>query len=211
MPSYFFIISQTLPYLNHKLLIKKNDCKFKLVICAHIKFVIMTSYNSLSNKSRNLFSGRFSVFFSVLCLYVFLSFIIRLVFLIWSSSNADFNLLHILRAFITGFLYDLTIGLSFLTIYSIYLLILPKKLIGSVFDKVFTYFYLTIIFIIIYFSLLAEIPFWDEFGVRFNFIAVDYLIYTYEVIENINQSYPLPLIIAILLGLVSRSLTKPTI
>ena len=75
-------------------------------------------------------------------------------------------------------------------------------MIGSVFDKVFTYFYLTIIFIIIYFSLLAEIPFWDEFGVRFNFIAVDYLIYTYEVIENINQSYPLPLIIATLLGLV---------
>ena len=150
----------------------------------------MTSYNSWSNKLRNLFSGRFSVFFSVLCLYIFLSFIIRIVFLIWSSSNADFNLLHILRAFITGFLYDLTIGLSFLTIYSIYLLILPKKLIGSVFDKVFTYFYLTIIFIIIYFSLLAEIPFWDEFGVRFNFIAVDYLIYTYEVIENINQSYP---------------------
>lgn len=119
----------------------------------------MTSYNSWSNKLRNLFSGRFSVFFSVLCLYIFLSFIIRTVFLIWSSSNADFNLLHILRAFITGFLYDLTIGLSFLTIYSIYLLILPKKLIGSVFDKVFTYFYLTIIFIIIYFSLLAEILF----------------------------------------------------
>lgn len=119
----------------------------------------MTSYNSWSNKLRNLFSGRFSVFFSVLWLYIFLSFIIRIVFLIWSSSNADFNLLHILRAFITGFLYDLTIGLSFLTIYSIYLLILPKKLIGSVFDKVFTYFYLTIIFIIIYFSLLAEILF----------------------------------------------------
>ena len=119
----------------------------------------MTSYNSWNNKLRNLFSGRFSVFFSVLCLYIFLSFIIRIVFLIWSSRNADFNLLHILRAFITGFLYDLTIGLSFLTIYSIYLLILPKKLIGSVFDKVFTYFYLTIIFIIIYFSLLAEILF----------------------------------------------------
>ena len=197
-----FLFSQTHPHLYHNLFINKNDCKFKLVICAHINFVLMTSYNSWSNKLRNLFSGRFSVFLSVLCLYIFLSFIIRIVFLIWSSSNADFNLLHILRAFITGFLYDLTIGLSFLTIYSIYLLILPKKLIGSVFDKVFTYFYLTIIFIIIYFSLLAEIPFWDEFGVRFNFIAVDYLIYTYEVIENINQSYPLPLIIAILLGLV---------
>lgn len=34
----------------------------------------------------------------------------------------------------------------------------------------------------------------DEFGVRFNFIAVDYLIYTYKVLENFNQSYQLPLI-----------------
>ena len=49
---------------------------------------------------------------------------------------------------------------------------------------------------------MAEFPFWDEFGVRFNFIAVDYLIYTYEVVSNINQSYPLPLIIAVLIGLV---------
>lgn len=115
-----FLFSQTHPHLYHNLFINKIDCKFKLVICAHINFVLMTSYNSWSNKLRNFFSGRFSVFFSVLCLYIFLSFIIRIVFLIWSSSNADFNLLHILRAFITGFLYDLTIGLSFLTIYSIY-------------------------------------------------------------------------------------------
>lgn len=114
------LFSQTHPHLYHTLFINKNDCKFKLVICAHINFVLMTSYNSWNNKLRNLFSGRFSVFLSVLCLYIFLSFIIRTVFLIWSSSNADFNLLHILRAFITGFLYDLTIGLSFLTIYSIY-------------------------------------------------------------------------------------------
>jgi phosphoglycerol transferase MdoB-like AlkP superfamily enzyme len=49
---------------------------------------------------------------------------------------------------------------------------------------------------------LAEIPFWDEFGARFNFIAVDYLIYTYEVVENINQSYPLPLIAGVLILLI---------
>ncbi len=53
-----------------------------------------------------------------------------------------------------------------------------------------------------YFSLMAEVPFWDEFGVRFNFIAVDYLIYTYEVVSNINQSYPLPLIISALIALI---------
>lgn len=151
---------------------------------------------------KKLFNGRFSTLFSVLSLYVFLSLIIRIVLMIWSLKDLDFNLLNILRAFFTGFVFDFTIGCLFLSSYTIYVLVLPKRWVGSLFDKCFTYFYLTLIFIIIYFSLLAEIPFWDEFGVRFNFIAVDYLIYTYEVIENINQSYPLPLIGAVLVGLI---------
>jgi phosphoglycerol transferase MdoB-like AlkP superfamily enzyme len=37
---------------------------------------------------------------------------------------------------------------------------------------------------------VAEWLFWDEFGGRFNFIAVDYLLYTHEVLGNIWQSYP---------------------
>ncbi|PWK92895.1 LTA synthase family protein [Fulvimonas soli] len=37
----------------------------------------------------------------------------------------------------------------------------------------------------------AEWVFWDEFGTRFNFIAVDYLVYTDEVVGNIEQSYPM--------------------
>lgn len=37
---------------------------------------------------------------------------------------------------------------------------------------------------------ICEYVFWDEFGVRYNFIAVDYLIYTNEVIGNIFESYP---------------------
>ncbi len=44
---------------------------------------------------------------------------------------------------------------------------------------------------------ISEILFWEEFGVRFNFIAVDYLVYTTEVVKNIRESYDLPLIIAI--------------
>ncbi|HET7266524.1 MAG TPA: LTA synthase family protein [Oleiagrimonas sp.] len=37
----------------------------------------------------------------------------------------------------------------------------------------------------------ADITFWNEFGTRFNFVAVDYLVYTSEVIGNIRQSYPI--------------------
>lgn len=37
---------------------------------------------------------------------------------------------------------------------------------------------------------VCEVVFWSEFGVRYNFIAVDYLVYTNEVVGNIMESYP---------------------
>ena len=48
----------------------------------------------------------------------------------------------------------------------------------------------------LYFGAAAEWFFWDEFGARFNFIAVDYLVYTHEVVGNIRESYDLPLILS---------------
>lgn len=45
------------------------------------------------------------------------------------------------------------------------------------------------------FGAVSEYIFWQEFTTRFNFIAVDYLIYTNEVIGNIRESYPVPLIL----------------
>jgi phosphoglycerol transferase MdoB-like AlkP superfamily enzyme len=48
------------------------------------------------------------------------------------------------------------------------------------------------------FGAVAEATFWIEFSTRLNFIAVDYLIYTHEVIGNIRQSYPVGRIIIII-------------
>jgi phosphoglycerol transferase MdoB-like AlkP superfamily enzyme len=45
------------------------------------------------------------------------------------------------------------------------------------------------------FIAVAEFLFWEEFSVRFNFISVDYLVYTREVTDNISESYPLPLLL----------------
>ena len=56
------------------------------------------------------------------------------------------------------------------------------------------------------FDAVAEHLFWTEFTTRFNFIAVDYLIYTHEVIGNIVESYPLHwLLLAI--GMVAALIT----
>jgi phosphoglycerol transferase MdoB-like AlkP superfamily enzyme len=46
------------------------------------------------------------------------------------------------------------------------------------------------------FLAVAEGTFWLEFSTRFNFIAVDYLLYTHEVIGNIRESYPVGAIVS---------------
>jgi phosphoglycerol transferase MdoB-like AlkP superfamily enzyme len=49
--------------------------------------------------------------------------------------------------------------------------------------------------VLLLFGAVSEAVFWEEFSTRFNFIAVDYLIYTQEVIGNIMQSYPVGMLV----------------
>ena len=156
---------------------------------------------------KKLFKSRFALLFSVGILYLGLSLLTRLILLIWSFQDVNVSLVWILKAFLTGFVFDLCVATLFLFLYTLYLLLFPKRWIGSLVDRIFTYFYMTVLLIIIYFSVMAEYPFWEEFGVRFNFIAVDYLIYTYEVVSNINESYPIALIVLVLVALIAGTLT----
>ncbi|WP_313516117.1 sulfatase-like hydrolase/transferase [Pseudomonas sp.] len=63
---------------------------------------------------------------------------------------------------------------------------------------------------VMFFVAVAEWLFWDEFGVRFNFIAVDYLVYSDEVLHNLWESYPIGKLlgaiaaVALILGLSLR-------
>lgn len=67
--------------------------------------------------------------------------------------------------------------------------------------------------IILLFIAIAELVFWDEFGTKFNFIAVDYLIYTHEIIGTIRESLPIAWIISsivIAAIVITYLVTKPT-
>ncbi|MXO04274.1 LTA synthase family protein [Flavobacterium sp. HBTb2-11-1] len=67
-------------------------------------------------------------------------------------------------------------------------LFLPKQR-----DKIRFWLFAFVIFLYVLLILqnaISEFFFWNEFGVKYNFIAVNYLIYTNEVIGNIMQSYP---------------------
>lgn len=61
------------------------------------------------------------------------------------------------------------------------------------------YFDFFLVIFLLLFNAISEWFFWDEFSVRYNFIAVDYLVYTNEVLGNIKESYPIPAIVAIVL------------
>ena len=148
-----------------------------------------------------LFPERLSVLKTFILIFLCFSFLIRLTFLFWNFSEVDTSFFKIGNTFIIGFLYDLG-TVSFFTIpYLLYLLIIPQKWYGSLFDKIVTYFAYSIGLLIFIFSFLAEITFWEEFNRRFNFIAVDYLVYTNEVTKNIQESYPVSLLLLLLFSI----------
>lgn len=99
------------------------------------------------------------------------------------------------------------IGIAFVSLKTILfglLLFLPKQR-----NKIRLGLYSITLFIfvlVIVQNAISEYFFWNEFGVRYNFIAVDYLVYTNEVIKNIMESYPvIPLFIGV--GVITLAIT----
>lgn len=138
----------------------------------------------------------YSVFYHFVILFLLASFLVRTSLLIWASTKTDFTAISLLKIYGFGLLYDFGVSLFFVLPYSIYLILLPITWHASKLNKWITYSSFTLATLISMFSFFAEFTFWGEFESRFNFIAVDYLVYTYEVVKNINESYPIPILVA---------------
>jgi phosphoglycerol transferase MdoB-like AlkP superfamily enzyme len=114
---------------------------------------------------------------------------------IWSWPVTDASMLDLLHLLLVGWVNDLSFYAYAAVLPVLYLLLIPDKWWRSRINSVLTQ---GIVLISIYglgFIVVAEFLFWEEFSVRFNFISVDYLVYTREVIDNISESYPLPLLL----------------
>jgi phosphoglycerol transferase MdoB-like AlkP superfamily enzyme len=148
------------------------------------------------------FKGRYSLLVHFSAFYIILSTIVRIALFFLVSDKFSTSFWDILETFAIGFVFDFAVSLCFVSFYSVYLLLMPSKFVGKKLDKIITFFIFFLMLFIAFFAFMAEFPFWDEFKTRFNFIAVDYLIYTYEVVENINQSYPIPLILIVLFAVI---------
>ena len=89
-------------------------------------------------------------------------------------------------------------SLCYLVVPWLLLSLLPAKLKVKAWFNKLRYVAAFVITFALIFGAVSEFIFWQEFTTRFNFIAVDYLIYTHEVIGNIQESYPVPLILLII-------------
>lgn len=153
-----------------------------------------------------LFPDRFALLKIFILLFLSVSLLVRLSFFVWDFAEVDKGLINILRTFLMGFFFDLGTISLFIFLDLVYLVTFPSKWFGTLADKMFTWIGFFLAVLLIYFSFFGEFTFWDEFQRRYNFIAVDYLIYTYEVVKNINESYPLPILISSLIAVVALTI-----
>lgn len=113
----------------------------------------------------------------------------RLVLLLAHADEFSGNYFAV---FFTGALYDLSFLIYAALPLGLYLALCPASLWRTRAHRWLMQGVLAVSLFVMLFVAVAEWLFWDEFGVRFNFIAVDYLVYSKEVLDNIRESYPLP-------------------
>jgi phosphoglycerol transferase MdoB-like AlkP superfamily enzyme len=124
--------------------------------------------------------------------------LVRLAFLYKVGAQFGVSVSQTLAVLGIGLVTDIAVLAVFLSFWALYLTILPQRFHASRLARIANYAGFALFTGIMLFGAVSEWLFWDEFYVRFNFIAVDYLIYTQEVIGNIEESYPLALIFSVM-------------
>lgn len=202
---------------------------------------------------KRILTGKFGPIVIILLIVNAISFLTRILLLLYSGSSFDYNFINLTGIFAIGLFYDLCMC-SFLlipvvlhiwftseTVYrkpgrwivvaiylSLIIVVAFFKIVPEEYNKIVPLIVLLLIVVrfliyllllfkgesfrlkwrtvvliadiflltyFLFFNAVSEFFFWDEFGSRYNFIAVDYLVYTNEVAGNVNESYPVTWIV----------------
>ena len=126
--------------------------------------------------------------------------------MIISWPNLELTMLRFIGIIFIGFFYDLVVCSFFAIPVALYCWLMKDSWYQKKWQRIPLFLLFFIITLILVINVGGEIIFWDEFSVRYNFIAVDYLIYTTEVLGNIWESYNIPLITAAVIVVVAAIL-----
>ncbi len=133
---------------------------------------------------------RFTLVWLLIVAICTVSFLTRGVLMARAMKAGQFDLADAPRVFAVGLGYDLITALYLTAALTIYLLLVPERIYSWRLHRVvLACFSVLSLFGLLYLG-MVEYFFFDEFNSRFNFVAVEYLIYPHEVFVNIWQSYP---------------------
>lgn len=130
--------------------------------------------------------------------FITISTIVRTIFLAEVFKELNHSFLEILEIYLVGFFFDFITILYFCAFPFFYYFLMPQRAFNSFFHQNLLKVFYFVFVVIIIFSAFSEWFFFEEFQTRFNFIAVDYLVYTQEVIGNILESYPIYKLLSII-------------
>ena len=144
---------------------------------------------------------RRGLFLDFFVLFLGFSLLTRLTLLVMAWPELDGGLRLLIKMFASGLLYDCAAFSYAGAALAFYLLVLPEKIYAAAWHRLAVYGLFLAAALLLAFNLAAEYYFFYEFGVRYNFIAVDYLVYTNEVVGNIRESYNLPVVLPLVAAL----------
>ena len=140
---------------------------------------------------RRLFAGRFRLAAVVLVAFLALNTATRLGLLAFNEEAALWSPATLVPILGIGLFFDLAAACWWLPPFALLAALWPDRPRGGRGLRIVATGLVALAFATFVFVAASEFVFWNEFASRFNFIAVDYLIYTREVIGNIRESYDL--------------------
>ncbi len=134
--------------------------------------------------------GRFGWVAVIVALVVAASTLTRLV-VFALSDHGRVGVLTLAATIVSGAVYDLLVAAWLAAPAVLYLASVSRRRYPRRGSRLVRRGGLALLIAVVTFVAAAEVVFFDEFDGRFNFVAVDYLIFPTEVVTNIWQSYPL--------------------
>ncbi len=147
---------------------------------------------------RAITQSRFELAAIVAGIFLGVSLATRIVLAVIQHAVAKDGLGRVLAAFLAGEVFDLLAALWIIAPLMLWLAVIPERRFRTRWQLVVLSFGTAVSVYLALFVAVAEYFFFEEFNGRFNFVAVDYLIFPTEVVNNIWQSYPTATILTVL-------------
>ena len=157
----------------------------------------MTRHRVWNNLRSLLVESRYRLAALLVSLYMAVWLLTRLGLVLVQHAVSRNGLGPTLAALAVGELFDGVSALWMAVPLVLYLTLAPERWFRGRINRGVLYFWMTATCFSALFTAVVEYYFFDEFNGRFNFVAVDYLIFPTEVVNNVWQSYHTGLVLTL--------------